>query len=324
MIRTVLLLVLIVIPSIVCSEEPAVVFDVPALATAHPLIDESVAERESTFVIEMVLPVSVRPRDTKLELDEFEFEVYWNRNVYPLLDYGPKTRTGSKIDGLVSVEERQDRGGTLGLNVKSGWMEVVSGSAQAQLQNKQGSSLRYQEIPQQQPVISSGTIQRGTGAYFHFRPSVATTLEGGRELMVAFWVPSNWRGGLIQINAQAKATRPRFVGFTESVTVKKSYLVAVYLEGNEEAKDAAVELVRAENQLRRVWRSWEPRSSKGERDLDELLRPSNNHQLKKLLPKMSDDIRKTTERYLSAKKTLAALGTEAQTTSVENRSWTRR
>ena len=161
-----------VFPSLLPGEQPTVQFDAPALMPVRELVEAGPSLEATQKLVEVVLPVSSRINaGERIEMEEFQFECYWNRNVYPLVDYGPRTIASSHIEGLVEIEERKDRTGNLGLNLNARFNELVGGSAQAGIQDKTGKTVRYREIPEHEAVIASGSIQRGTGAYFRFRPA---------------------------------------------------------------------------------------------------------------------------------------------------------
>lgn len=245
------------------ADEPAVRFDVPALVAVHEveLSEGYHAPSPSQKIIEVVISVSsevsTRDRDT---IDEFRFDVFWNRNVYPLVDYAPKTQTVSDIEGLISVEKNTDKNVGFGINLSSSFPEMVSGSAKAELSKRNGIKLKYQEIPQHEVLVASGTVQRGTGAFFRFHPSKRNTLEGGRDLIVAYRVPREWRGGVIKIECRAKGHRKIVGSWRESLEENRAFVIPIYLEGDDQARQAAEVFVRSEQGLRKNWRRHQGRS----------------------------------------------------------------
>ena len=112
----------------------------------------------------------------------------------------------------------------------------------------------YQEIPQHHPVIASGTINRGTGVFFRIHNSRTDTLEGGRDVVVAYRVNRDWRGGVLQIECRALGQRKIFGAIADDIEIAKDFVVPVYLDGDSGAQVLATELVTAEQALRRNWR----------------------------------------------------------------------
>ena len=96
-------------------------FDAPAMLTARPLSHDDIVLRGEKLV-EVIIPVSsqIRP-DIRAAMSEFRFDVFWNRSAYPVIDYGPRTRTTTGVDGTISVERRSDRQRTLGISLNSGY-----------------------------------------------------------------------------------------------------------------------------------------------------------------------------------------------------------
>ncbi len=257
---------LIVIGDLAVADQPAVTFDVPALVGVHVLpTNESHSGTATQKTIEVVIPVTteIRPADRD-NIQEFRFDVFWNRNVFPICDYGPKTQTTSPIEGLISVDKTNDKSAVLGLNLNGGYQEMVKGSGKAELSNRNGMNLHYQEIPQHEVLVASGTIHRGTGAFFRFHPSRINSLEGGRDLVVAFEVPQHWRGGLLQVECRALGSRKRLGAWSEPFEFNRAFVLPIYLDGDDQARRAATEFVRSEQQLRRKWLS---HGQKPQRDL---------------------------------------------------------
>ena len=257
------------------ADQPALKFDVPALVCVseleigQPQVDQSSSKesksnelpwRSSTDgemvkdrLIEIVVPVSVEiaPRDRD-NVEEIRFDVSWNRNAYPLADYGPKTQTVSDIEGLISVEKSNGQSSGIGLNV-SGSYEVVSGSAKAETSKRNDKTVRYQEVPEHDVLIASGTIRRGTGAFFRYHPSRRTVFEGGREIVLAYRVPSSWRGGILKIECRASGNRKVLGTWSEPFEVSRAFIVPIHIEDDLEARSTAMEFAQSEQELRGAW-----------------------------------------------------------------------
>jgi len=247
----------------VVAEEPIVKFDVPALVGVHELefAPGHQSESGSQKIVEVVIPVSTQIGfGNRGDIEEFRFDVFWNRNVYPLADYSPKTQTVSRIDGLISVEKSDSRKSGIGLNISSNMSEVVNGNAKADLSKNSGTKTAYHEVPQHEVLVASGSIQRGTGAFFRFHPSKRETLEGGRDLIVAFRVPQSWRAGVIKIECRAQGHRKIVGSWREPVEENRAFVVPIFLEGDDQARQAAEDFVRSEQGLRQDWQRHQSQS----------------------------------------------------------------
>ncbi len=222
-------------------------FDAPALAIAREVVPAVPISSEEKM-IEVVLPVSSQIQFVnRNDIREFRFDVGWNRMVYPLVGYGPRTQTFSNIDGTIAVEQRSSRDADLGINLSgTSTPAPFAGSAKAGFSTDAASSRRYAEIPQHEVLVASGTIERGTGAFFRFHPSNTETLEGGRDLIVAYRVPRTWRGGLLAVQCRASGERRVLGSWTEPVQSSRSFVVAIYLDGDDQARQISTEFVRRE------------------------------------------------------------------------------
>lgn len=241
--------------------EPAIKFDVPALVVAREILLSSThASATSQKTIEVVIPVSseIRAAD-RVKIDDFRFDIFWNRNAYPICDYRPKTQTFSEIAGTISIEKSTADKKSLGLNLTGGYQEIVDGVAKAELGKQQTTKIHYQENPQQEVLVAAGTSRRGTGAFFRFHPSRTETLEGGRDLVVAFQVPQSWRGGVLQVECVASGSRKN-LAWSEPFQTSRAFMLPIYLEGDDQARKAATEFVRTEQQLRNGWMDFQTRS----------------------------------------------------------------
>lgn len=241
-------------PSAFAMAPPAVTFDVPAVLPVHELVAEGIAPISRFKIIEMVIPVSaeIRSRD-RGNIDEFRFDVVWNQKYFPVVDYGPRSQTASSIEGLISVDESRDSGGGISIGANGDPLELLHLNGKGDLSNRTTNRQTFHEIPQHQAVVASGTIERGTGAFFRFHPSRTETLEGGREVVIAYRVSRQWQGGIVTVKCRASGRRKKFAGFSEPIDVVRSFNVPVYLEGDMASQAIAVDVARSEFGLKKSW-----------------------------------------------------------------------
>ena len=239
-------------------------FDVPAIIPAREMIIDGAVMTTAEKLIEVVIPVSTQiDADLRGAIDEFRFDVFWNRSAVAVVEYGPKTRTVSDIEGLISIEKRKDKNSSLGLSLKSGYQDMVTGTLQGQLANKTGSTYRYSEVPQHEILVASGTIKRGTGTFFRFHPSKRETLEGGRDLVVAYRVPASWRGGILQVECRAVGEKKLIGPWGDSIKIGRSFVMPVYLEGDDQAREIAIEFAKSQQTLNTRWKQQLQRRGRG-------------------------------------------------------------
>lgn len=235
------------------ADEP-VRFDVPALVPARELVVEGAKLTPFEKLIEVVIPVSTQiDSDLRNSIDEFRFDIFWNRSPVAVVNYGPKTQTVSDIEGLITVEKRQDKNANLGLNLKGDYQKLTA-TTQAQLSNSRGSTYHYTEIPQYEILVASGTIKRGTGTFFRFHPSKRDTLEGGRDLVVAYRVPAGWRGGILQVECRAEGEKKVIGPWGDAIKIGRSFVMPIYLECDDQARVIATEFAQAQENLTSRWK----------------------------------------------------------------------
>lgn len=240
--------------TVVAQQTESVRFDVPAILEACELHQGEILQAvPDERLIEIVLPVScwISPEDRDI-YTEFRFDVHWNRSVYPLVDYSPRTLMQSSINGVVAVEHQFEKSLKAGVDAKTVFADVQP-SARLEGGLRNSDTTRYEEIPQHEMLLASGTIHRGTGAFFRYHPSRQFALEGGREVRLLYRVPLSWRGGIMRIVCQADGHRKKFAGYTDPVTETAAFIMPVYLKGDSSARNIAAEYVRIEHQLRAVW-----------------------------------------------------------------------
>lgn len=251
-----LFLLLVMLPTgLARAGDSSVEFDVPAMLPVHELIAAGVPPVTDFKIIEIVIPVTaeIRLRD-RANVDEFRIDVSWSRHAFPVADYGPKSQLTSHIAGNVAVETTEDSTAGVGLSGNSDLLEFATINGDAKLSKHAAERRSYQEIPQHRPVIASGTTNRGTGAFFRFHCTRTETLEGGRDVVVAYRVNRDWRGGVLKVQCRALGQRKILGAIPDDIAIGKAFVVPVYLEGDSGARLLATEFVTAEQSLRKNWR----------------------------------------------------------------------
>ena len=235
------------------ADQPSVRFDVPALAEAVVKDQEISFGREELMTIEVSVPVTseIAAADRN-HVNEFRYDLQWQQARYPVLDYGPRTQTTSKVEGTIGVDTQKDRSATFGITINGGDVDWLGGSAKAEAAKRDVAKLHYQEIPQHDVLVASGSMNRGTGVFFRFHRSRRETLEGSRDLSVSFRVPSDWQAGLLQVKCRASGERKVAGLWSEPIEIVRSFTLPVYLASSSDAHDRAIEYVRAENSLQMV------------------------------------------------------------------------
>ena len=130
---------------------------------------------------------------------------------------------------------------------------LVNANGSIDLGTRETSIRKFEQIPQQELLVASGTSHRGMGAFFRFHPSKQSTLEGGRELRLRFRVPAEWRGGVLRVDCFAEGKRVVLPGWSDPFEFSRTFVLPVYLATDAEARSAAADFVRSEQGLRQQW-----------------------------------------------------------------------
>ena len=183
---------------------------------------------------------------------EYLIRIVSPEHTLKVADYLPKTTLDTQVVGKVGVEQKQEKSSSLGLSLSGSLDHYVKGTGTGSKDSRNGSILRFERLPDLVPIAASGTIERGSGAYFKMRASTRTSLEGAKEFTLVLRVPSTWRGDYVRVLCEAycyeRASKASTCGGGQ-------FQVALYLEGDVEAKTRATRFARAERGLRTAAKS---------------------------------------------------------------------
>lgn len=242
-----------------CGQE-LVRVDIPALVAGQeldsPFGDEATGPETTPPSalekrIQFNLPVSVW-LDPKIK-DSFyavEYRISWNRSLYPLVDYWPKSSLQSPVDGVVLTERHTERRLSGGV-ATDGFLQTFAAVANASGELEEQVSRRYAVIPERAPLIESGPAARSTGAFFRFHDSRQVVIEGGRQLQLLYRVPSTWRAGLMVVEARVYLKGP--LGEEPRLGYQRQFTLPVHQADDASARLQAIAYVQAETQLRDIW-----------------------------------------------------------------------
>ena len=246
------------------ASNQAVKFDVPAMLAVSVEPTELVSNGSlADRLLEVVIPVSAELQPhSKQSIETFRFDVFWNQTAYSVLDYLPRTQATARIQGEISTETTRESKSSLGLSLNADLQSYLTGETSAELGSSDSVRKKFKQLPDQSVLVASGTSHRGTGVFFRFHRSNQTVLEGGRELMLQFQVPHDWRTGILRVNCFATGTTSIIGGWENPFETSRTFVVPIYRQGDPQAKAAVLQFVNAEQRLRRAWRSFEASKAK--------------------------------------------------------------
>lgn len=236
------------------SASEAVQFDAPALTAVHVVKPEVAQEYLATGrCVRIKLPVSVFQRSNLADgqLQYIVIRVVSPYHTMRVVDFSPRTQTYTTVEGHVAVRTSLEDKNQLG--AKAAFPPTSAGQLSVDASNQQ--AIRQEEsfnrLPETKLLSSSGTLMRGSGAFFKFLAGPHAVLEGTREVAILAEVSPAWRGDLLHVSVQALGTSagqhasPVQLGYEQMWT-------AVHLAGDAIAAGAARRYVSTERSLRQL------------------------------------------------------------------------
>ncbi len=190
--------------------EPALVgFDAPATVVAEP-VNPLVVESPTMGgeLMRLRIPVSTfLSTEFRGTVREYVVEIESPYQSMRIVDFWPREEVYSNIEGNVSVESSQQSDRSFQVKVSGSMEPFARADTSANFHKKSNVQERYQRKPPMQILTSSGTIRRGFGVFFKFRPGPLPSLEGAREVAILAEVPQGWRADMLQISMRAVGSR---------------------------------------------------------------------------------------------------------------------
>ena len=232
------------------ADAKVVEFDVPAIVVAEPINPAVVqAPTMGGQLIRLRIPVSVYiAPNFEGQVTEFTVELSSPYQSLRVVDFWPQNEVYSEIAGTVSVENSQQQDSNFSISLSSALQPVGQAQVGGDLHKKSQQHERYQRNPPMQILSSSGTIHRGYGAFFKFRPGPVPVLEGVRDVAILAEVPRGWRADLLQVSLRAvghsgSRSKNQTLGYTQ-------LWMTTHREGDAAASAQAARYVTQERELR--------------------------------------------------------------------------
>ncbi|MEM8681123.1 MAG: hypothetical protein AAGF97_17390, partial [Planctomycetota bacterium] len=232
-----LIFVLLVPTSSACAQR--VMFDVGQVV-AGVVREDSTAEFD-----QIIFPLSIsviQSGGKPGELVQCEFEIIARQPAEPIVDFEPKTKLVTDVQGSVSYS--RDFGNQRGQEIGGGGQVdgVLHAELSASSSSHQSTSAHFERLPSRELLTAAGTTRRGTGVFFKMRKTSQTTLEGAQPFSITMELPSAWRAGYLRVMGRPTLEQG-------GVQASQSFLVPIYREGDAEAEALAEAMITAEHRL---------------------------------------------------------------------------
>jgi hypothetical protein len=238
------------LPTAPGSELAVVGFDTPAIVVAEP-VNPAVVQAPTTGgkLVRLRIPVSTfLSPEFSGTVSEYLVEIECPQQSMRVIDFWPKAEFYTEVAGTIAVDSQQQKDSHVAFKVSGGYEPFVRGAANGEFNSKSATHERYQRKPPMQMLTAAGTVRRGYGVFYKFRPGPLPQLEGEREVAILLEVPSHWRADLLQVSMRAVGTtgassRPQTLG-------QSRLWMTVHMEGDQGAAAQAQHYVAQERALR--------------------------------------------------------------------------
>ncbi|MFO0818783.1 MAG: hypothetical protein U1A77_12625 [Pirellulales bacterium] len=238
------------------SAEARVTFDVDQVVGARDVTSESDRlDDPAGRRVRVVLPVSVLlPPDSSRRLEEVLVRVENSERLSRVVDFAPRTSLAATGAGPVRFERKEESQRSLDFQLRGVYPAIADGHVKGSEQKRATTESSWEQAPELELCVASGLVNRGYGAYFKFKPSKRSTLEGTHSLELELRAPADWRGDCWVVRCSAYTREETLVGSEDRLRLwaERSFLVALYELGDEQGRVAAEALMLAEARLRRA------------------------------------------------------------------------
>jgi hypothetical protein len=247
------------------AARPEVEFDAASLVAAD---DVTTADFRAAHPGEKLIAVRIEVsslvrRGNAADVAEVLYRVESTDRDMLVFDFAPKTTFAALAEGTVAVERDTDTKTSAKANASARYFPFAEGDASFDHQMTEQTRLRYELPAPQEVVVTSGSIERRRGVFVKLRASRRGSLEGAKAIAVLFVVPQNWRGGMLNVAAEARSNVGGVLGKDGESVVSGTALLAtgVYLSGDLVARDAVEHAMGAE----KAWKLAETEHARGQK-----------------------------------------------------------
>lgn len=237
------------------AELPRVAFDMPYAVSCRDVTPpEFAATNPDDKLIEVKLGISsLLQAGKEKDLAQYFIRMETPQRTMQVHDFLPKTAREA-LQGNTTITKNSETTLSLGINITGHYQALTGTAISPGISQKNGTCVKYDLLPPLETVTASGTILRGSGAYFKLKSSERNLLEGERDFALIVRVPRGWRGDYLHVRCEAEGIARGLVSSFDQNQLcgQRDFLISLYLEGDLEARHAAEELARAEVHLRNV------------------------------------------------------------------------
>ena len=243
-------------PASALADAPRVHFDVAPTVGCRDVTPPSFSQiNPDERLVEARFQISalMRAGDEK-DLVEFLYVIESPQRTMMVEDYLPKTTLSTDVVGSVGVDRRDEFTRSTGVQLEGDFSDYLKGDLSRAKTKTNGERVQYERLPELELLSASGTMNRSAAAYFKLKPSPRTSLEGAKEFVLILRVPASWRGDYVRLQCDALGRERGVVRHLDETkhVGRGEFHVALYAEGDIQAKQAAQAVVDSERAFRAI------------------------------------------------------------------------
>ena len=238
--------------SLVTADEPKVQFDTgylvacrevttPAFAAANPgqkLVEARFAV--SSFILS----------GDEAQITQHVYRFEGVQGTVQVHDYLPRTTLDTRYAGPIAMQTENDKAATLNINLLGKYEALTGSTITADWNETHNAQSKYSLLPPLEAVAASGTLNRSRSVFFKLRGNDRTWLEGTKEFGLILATPQAWQADYLRVRCEAEGLRHVNGRDEKFACGQRDFLIGLFSEGDEAARQAAYQLVAAESQLR--------------------------------------------------------------------------